>query len=133
LKHGRGHVALLDMRKYFHFDHAFFLFMISFDLTLLFFFLLHAFVKSLLIYSYLRKVSNSKVKVESLRKKLAKAEWENAKFKETVAKQNEDLLTLGKHLSKMECEDDKASMAKDRVEARLAKLSEKFKSLQAEL
>ena len=49
-----------------------------------------------------------------------------------MAKQNEDLLTLGKHSSGMECEASEASMARDRVEARLAKLSEEFKSLQAE-
>ena len=48
-----------------------------------------------------------------------------------MAKQNEDLFTLGKHSLGMECEASEASMTRDRVEARLAKLSEEFKSLQA--
>jgi chromosome segregation ATPase len=68
---------------------------------------------------------------KSLRKKLVKSEVENAKLKETVAKQDEDFLTLGKHSSEMECEASKASKARDRAEASLAKLFEEFKSLQA--
>ena len=86
----------------------------------------------MLIYSYFRKVSTSEEEARSLRKKLTEVEKENAKLKETVAKQNEDLLTLGKHLSIMECEASEASMARDRVEAKFAKLLEEFKSLQAE-
>jgi predicted nuclease with TOPRIM domain len=56
----------------------------------------------LLIYNYFWKVSDSKAEAESLRKKLTEAEGENVKLKETMAKKNEDLLTLGKHLSEME-------------------------------
>ena len=91
-----------------------------------------AFVKSLLLYSYARKVSVTQARAEGLRKKLVDIVQENAKLRETLAKQDEELLILGRHSSVMQCEASKASMAKDQAEAKLAKLFEELKSLQAE-
>ena len=64
-----------------------------------------------------------------MRKKLAESEQENVKLKETLAKQDKELQVVGKHSSVMQCE---ASMARDRAEDKLAKLSKELKSLQAE-
>ena len=63
---------------------------------------------------------------ESLRKKLSESEQENGKLKKTLAKRDEELLILGKHSFVMQ---RKASMARDRAEARLAKLSKELKCL----
>ena len=71
------------------------------------------FVKSLLLYSYSQKVSGAQEWTESLRKKLNESEQENTKLKETLAKQDEELLILGKHSSVMQCEASVASMARD--------------------
>ena len=57
---------------------------------------------------------------------------ENTKLKESLAKQDEELLILGRHSSVMQYEAFEASKARDRAEAKLAKLYEELKSLQAE-
>jgi predicted nucleic acid-binding Zn-ribbon protein len=67
-----------------------------------------------------------------LKKKLAEAKEENARLKENLAKQNEEILILGQHSSVIEYEASEASMARDRTEAKLTKLSKEFKSLQVE-
>jgi chromosome segregation ATPase len=67
-----------------------------------------------------------------LKKKLNESEEEKARLKETLANQEEEFLILGKHSSVMEYDAFEDSKARDRVKAKLAKLSEEFKSLQAE-
>ena len=67
-----------------------------------------------------------------MNKELDEAKEENIGLKKSLAKQNEEILILGQHSSVMEREASEASMARDCAEAKLAKLSEEFKSLQAE-
>jgi hypothetical protein len=69
---------------------------------------------------------------EDLKKRLAKAEKENAKLKEAAAKNEADLRVLGEHSTMMECEASDASKARDRAEAKLLKLSEEVEGLCAE-
>jgi chromosome segregation ATPase len=83
----------------------------------------------LLIYCYFRKVLTTEEEAENLKKRLAKAEGENAKLKEVVAKKEEDLLVIGQHLAVMECEASNASKARDRAQAELAKLFKEFRDL----
>ena len=95
------------------------------------FFLLQGFLRCLLIYCYFRKVSTIEEAGTSTRR-LEEVEGENAKLKETVAKMKEELQVLGQHSAVMECEASDASMARDRAEAKLAKLLEKLTGLRAE-
>jgi predicted nuclease with TOPRIM domain len=87
-------------------------------------------LRSTLLYCYIWKVLASDDRTEDLKKKLAEAEGENAKLKEAIAKMEEDLQLLGYHSALMECEASDASKAKDRAEASLSKLSEKFMGFQ---
>ena len=89
------------------------------------------FLRSLLIYYYFRKVSTIE-EVETLKKRLEEVEGKNAKLKEVVAKMEEELRILSQHSAVMECKASDASMARDRTEAKLGKLSEELKGLQAE-
>jgi uncharacterized protein with GYD domain len=93
------------------------------------FFQLQSFLRSTLIYCYFQKVLATDEGVEDLKKRLAKAKEENTKLKEDVAKKEEDLLVLGQHSVDLECEAFDASKARDRAEARLAKIFEEFKGL----
>jgi hypothetical protein len=88
---------------------------------------LQAFLRSALLYFYLRKVSATDDGAEDLKKKLVKAKEENAKLKAVVAKNEEDLRVLREHSTMMESEAFNASKARDRAKAELTKLSEEFK------
>ena len=63
-------------------------------------------------------------------KRLEEVEEENAKLKATVEKM-EELRVLGQHSAVMECEASDTFMARDRAEAKLAKLSEELTSFRA--
>jgi predicted nucleic acid-binding Zn-ribbon protein len=67
-----------------------------------------------------------------LKKKLTDIEEENTKLKESLARQDEELLNFSKLTSVVQYEASEASMVRDRAEAKLAKLFEEFKSLKAE-
>ena len=69
--------------------------------------------------------------VESLRKKLAESEEENAQLKETLARQDKELILFNRLMSKVQCEAFEASLARDRAESRLAKLSDELNNLKA--
>ena len=75
----------------------------------------------MLIYCYFRKVSAIE-EVGVSKNKLEEVEEENAKLKEVVAKMEKELRVFGQHLAMMECKASDASMARDRVEAKLAKV-----------
>ena len=94
-------------------------------------FLPQAFVKSLLIYNHFRNVSKSTDEAKSLKKKLDESEKENALLKEALARQDMELLT-NRMMSEVQCKASEASMARDRAESRLAKLSNKHNKLKAE-
>jgi predicted lipid carrier protein YhbT len=104
------------------------------DLSLLTFypFCLQAFLRSTVLYCYLRKVSAFNDRPEGLRKKLTEAEEESVNLKKVVAKHEEDLRVLGEHSAMMECEASDASKARDRAEAKLLKLSEEVELLHSE-
>ena len=83
-------------------------------------------------YSYLQKVSNSTKEVESLNKKLVESKKENAKLKETLTRQDKELLLSARLMSEVQYKAFEASMARDRAESQLAKLSDELNNLKAE-
>ena len=92
---------------------------------------MQGFLRCALIYCYFQKVS----KIEDAGtsdKRLEEVEEENAKLREVVAKMEEELRVLGQHSAVMECEVSGASMARQRAEAKLGKLSEELMGLRAE-
>ena len=89
---------------------------------------MQGFLRCLLIYCYFQKVSTTEEAGTSTRR-LEEVEGENTKLKETMAKVEEELRVLGQHLAMMECEASDASMARDRIEAKLAKLFEELTGL----
>jgi septal ring factor EnvC (AmiA/AmiB activator) len=93
---------------------------------------LQAFLRSTILYCYMRKVSASDDGPESLQRRLSEVEEENANLKKSAAKHEEDLRVLAEHSAVMECEASDASKARDRAEARLSKLSEEIESLRSE-
>jgi vacuolar-type H+-ATPase subunit I/STV1 len=95
-------------------------------------FCLQAFLRSTVLYCYLRKVSASDDGPEGLRKKLTEAKEESANLKKVVAKHEEDLRVLGEHSAMMECEASDASKARDQAKAKLSKLSEEVELLRSE-
>ena len=95
------------------------------------YFSLQGFLRCTLIYCYFRKVSEIKDTGTS-NKRLEEVEEENAKLKEAMAKMEEELRVLGQHSAVMECEALNASMARQRAEAELGKLSEEFTGLRTE-
>ena len=92
---------------------------------------MQGFLWCLLIYCYFWKVSAIEEAGTSTQR-LEEVEEENAKLKETVAKMEEELRVLGQHSVVMECEASDASMARERAEAKLGKLSEELAALRAE-
>jgi hypothetical protein len=66
---------------------------------------------------------------KSLKKKIVESEEENAKLKETMARQDKELLLFGRLMSEVQCE---ASMARVRAESKLAKLTDELNNLKAE-
>ena len=66
------------------------------------------------------------------KKNLEEVEEENTKLKEAMVKMEEKLRILGRHSAVMECEALDASMARDRAEAKLAKVSKALTGLRAE-
>jgi chromosome segregation ATPase len=96
------------------------------------FFCLQAFLRSTILYCYMRKVSASDGGPESLRGRLTEVEEENATLKKAVAKHEEDLRVLAEHSANMECEASDASKARDQAEAKLSKLSEEVERLRSE-
>jgi predicted nucleic acid-binding Zn-ribbon protein len=104
----------------------------------LFFFLtscllcLQAFLRSTILYCYMRKVSTSDSGPENLQGRLSKIEEQNANLKKSVAKHEEDLRVLAEHSTMMEYEASDASKARDRAEAKLSKVSEEIERLRSE-
>ena len=92
---------------------------------------MQGFLRCLLIYCYFRKVSAIEEAGTST-KRLKEVDEENAKLKEVVAKMEEELRVLGQHSTVIECEASDASVARERAEATLGKLSEELAALQAE-
>jgi chromosome segregation ATPase len=93
---------------------------------------LQAFLRSTVLYCYMRKVSTSDSGPSNLQKRLSEIEEENAILKRSVAKHEEDLRVLAEHSAMMECEASDASMARDRAETKLLKLSEEIERLRSE-
>jgi hypothetical protein len=93
---------------------------------------LQAFLRSTILYCYLRKVLASDHGPEGLQKRLTEAEEENVNLKKAVAKHEEDLRVLGEHSAMMECEASDPSKARDQAEAKLLKLSEEIERLRSE-
>jgi chromosome segregation ATPase len=69
---------------------------------------------------------------KSLKKKIVESEEENAKLKETMARQDKELLLFGRLMSEVQCEASEASMARVRAESKLAKLTDELNNLKAE-
>jgi hypothetical protein len=63
---------------------------------------LQAFLRSMILYCYMRKVTTSDGGPESLRGRLMEVEEENATLKKAVAKHEEDLRVLAEHSAMME-------------------------------
>jgi hypothetical protein len=93
---------------------------------------LQAFLRSTVLYCYMRKVSTSDSGPSNLQRRLSEIEEENAILKRSVAKHEEDLRVLAEHSAMMECEASDASMARDRAETKLSKLSEEIERLRSE-
>jgi hypothetical protein len=77
------------------------------------FFCLQAFLRSTILYCYIRNVSASDGGPESLRGRLTEVEEENVTLKKAMAKHEEDLWVLAEHSAMMECEASVASKARD--------------------
>jgi predicted nucleic acid-binding Zn-ribbon protein len=90
---------------------------------------LQAFLRLAILYYYFRKVSATGDGLEDLKKRLVEAKEELAMLKKVVAKNEEDLRVLGEHSAMMVCEAFDASKARDRVKAKLSKLSEEVEGL----
>jgi DNA repair exonuclease SbcCD ATPase subunit len=93
---------------------------------------LQAFLRSTILYCYMRKVSPSDGEPENQPGRLSEVEEENANLKKAVAKHEEDLRVLAEHSAMMECEASDAAKARDRAEAKLPKLSEEIERLRSE-
>jgi myosin heavy subunit len=93
---------------------------------------LQAFLRSTVLYCYMRKVSTSDSGPSDLQRRLSEVEEENANLQRSVAKHEEDLRVLAEHSAMMECEASDASKARDRAETRLSKLSEEIERLRSE-
>jgi chromosome segregation ATPase len=93
---------------------------------------LQAFLRSTVLYCYMRKVSASDSGSSNPQGRLSEIEEENANLKKSVAKHEEDLRVLTEHSAMMECEASDASKARDRAEAKLSKLSEEIERLRSE-
>jgi hypothetical protein len=70
---------------------------------------LQAFLRSTVLYCYMRKVSTSDSGPSNLQRRLSEIEEENAILKRSVAKHEEDLRVLAEHSAMMECEASDAS------------------------
>jgi hypothetical protein len=95
-------------------------------------FCLQAFLRSTILYCYMRTISASESGPENLQGRLSEAEEENANLKKAVAKHEEDLRVLAEHSAMMECKASDASKARDRAEAKLSKLSEEIERMRSE-
>jgi hypothetical protein len=93
---------------------------------------LQAFLRSTVLYCYIRKVSTFDSGQSDLQRRLSEIEEENANLKRSVAKHEEDLRVLAEHSAMMECEASDASKARDRAETKLSKLSEEIERLRSE-
>jgi hypothetical protein len=91
-----------------------------------------AFLRSTVLYCYMRKVSTSDSGPSDLQRRLSEVEEENANLQRSVAKHEEDLRVLAEHSAMMECEASDASKARDRAETRLSNLSEEIERLRSE-
>jgi hypothetical protein len=91
-----------------------------------------AFLRSTVLFCYMRKVSTSDSGPSDLQRRLSEVEEENANLQRSVAKHEEDLRVLAEHSAMMECEASDASKARDRAETRLSNLSEEIERLRSE-
>jgi hypothetical protein len=91
-----------------------------------------AFLRSTVLYCYMRKVSTSDSGPSDLQRRLSDVEEENANLQRSVAKHEEDLRVLAEHSAMMECEASDASKARDRAETRLSNLFEEIERLCSE-
>jgi hypothetical protein len=122
---------MLTMQCLVNVDHALTLSLRIFSLTSCLL-CLQAFLRSTVIYCYMRKVSTSDSGPSNPQRRLSEIEEENANLKKSVAKHEEDLRVLAEHSAMMECEASDASKARDRAEAKLSKLSEEIEHLRSE-
>ncbi|XP_059435561.1 uncharacterized protein LOC132168582 [Corylus avellana] len=98
------------------------------------FFQLTGIMRSLVLYCYFWKVANdSTTKTNTLQGLVTDLEAENARLKEVVAKQDEELLLLGQQQSIMQAETSEMATARTRAESKATELAAEIEGLRAEI
>ena len=91
-------------------------------------------MKSLILYCYFQKFSEASApETKDLKSKMAELEAKNAKLKETVSKQDEELLLLGHQQAVIQTEASEAITARIEAKAKVAKLLAEVEGLWAEV